>query len=268
MHLFVQHVLFGGKRVMVSISLGIFISVEVKMVELVFVTPPLIRGSGQLCCVHIVLGKVRVKRGGVCQELPLSWGPLLPKKHPREYHPELFLGEAGGTGPIQIQKFKNVCWWIYYNCHYHSIPWDNMWLLTQGGHFSIHSTLNFMAYLTIFWFPNNPFLCKILQVFFSSLRVSTNSCISLFLCYCHKTLTENDLQRGNDFFGFHFFLTTFSHWRKQGRNLEAVTEAENMEECCLMTCSALQVQPFSSYSSSLPAEECFCSQQAGFPYGT
>lgn len=167
MHLFVQHVLFGGKRVMVSISLGIFISVEAKMVELIFVTPPLIRGCGPLCCVHIVLGKVRVKRGGVCQELPLPWGPLLPKKHPREYHPELFLGEAGGTGPIQIQKFKNVCWWIYYNCHYHSILWDNMWLLTQGGHFSIHSTLNFMAYLTIFWFPNNPFLCKILQVFFS-----------------------------------------------------------------------------------------------------
>lgn len=259
MHLFVQHVLFGGKRVMVSISLGIFISVEVKMVELIFVTPPLIRGCGPLCCVHIVLGKVGGKRCGGVPGTALAMGSFAPKETSQRIPSWAFLGEAGGTGSIQIQKFKNVCWWIYYNYHYHSIPWDNMWLLTQGGHFSIHSTLNFMAYLTIFWFPNSPFLCKILTSFFSSLRVSTNSCISLFLCCCHKTLTENDLQRGKGFFGFHFFLTTFSHWRKQGRNLEAVTEAENMEECCLLTCSALQAQPFSLYSSSLPAEECFCS---------
>lgn len=41
---------------------GIFISVEVKMVELIFVTPPLIRGFGPLCCTHIVLGKAGGKK--------------------------------------------------------------------------------------------------------------------------------------------------------------------------------------------------------------
>lgn len=62
---------------MVSISLGIFISVEVKMVEIIFVTPPLIRGCGPLCCVHIVLGKTGGKIGGRCARNP-------PKKYPRE----------------------------------------------------------------------------------------------------------------------------------------------------------------------------------------
>lgn len=163
MYLFVQHVLFGRKRVIVSISLGIFISVEVKMVELISVTPPLIRGWGPLCCVHIVLGKAGGKRGVCVCPCP---GVICSQRSIPEKNSILsfffFFWRSRGTDPIQIQKFKNVCWWIY--CHYHNILWDNMWLLTQGGHFSIHSTLNFMAYLTIFWFPNNPFLCKIWQV--------------------------------------------------------------------------------------------------------
>lgn len=91
---------------MVSISLGIFISVEVKMVELVFVTPPLIRGCGPLCCVHIVLGKVGGKRVCVCQELPLPWGPLLPKKHPREYHLELFWEKQGALAQFKYRNSK------------------------------------------------------------------------------------------------------------------------------------------------------------------
>ena len=58
-------------------------------------------------------------------------------------------------------------------------------------------------------------------------------------------------------------LITVHHPGKSGKEPRGRTEAETMEECFLMPCSPLLVQPASLYKPDPPAQEWHCPQSAG-----
>jgi len=90
-------------------------------------------------------------------------------------------------------------------------------------------------------------------------------CLSLLLCYCEKVLIYSNLKWKGIIRVIYVPIKVQGKTRqelKQDRNVVAGTEAEAVEECCLLACSVICLACILYYPAQ-PAEGCLHSQLTG-----